>query len=68
MKKDIESILNGIDTANADLASNLPIREVQIYQMGFCAALKAVAVAFNIQLTPKHEANTHQLLSAIDQS
>lgn len=55
--------LNAIDAANAELAVNLPIREVEIYRVGFLAAMKAVAEAFDVELRPKHEADGPKLLS-----
>ena len=52
LKQDIAHILHGIDRANADLATNLPVAEVAIYRAGFLAAIEAVAAAFDVALEP----------------
>ena len=50
LRHDIESILEAIDGANAELAAQIPGPDVEIYRAGFTAALRAVATAFHISL------------------
>lgn len=56
LREDIHNILTAIDQANAALAVRLPLAEVAIYRMGFAAAMRAVAAAFDVVLESQLEA------------
>ena len=53
LKEDVRSILQSILMTNEMLARQLPAGEVQTYRAGFCAAIAAVATAFDISLDPR---------------
>ena len=53
LKEDVRSILQSILMTNELMARQLPTDEVQTYRAGFCAAIAAVATAFDISLDPR---------------
>ena len=61
LREDIQNILTAIDQANAALAVHLPIAEVAIYRMGFAAALRAVAAAFDVVLESQPQGSRKDL-------
>lgn len=69
LRSDIACAIRAIDFTSAELSASMPIREVAIYRAGFYAALRAVSLAFDVDMsdamsrgTPQHpRANPNML-------
>lgn len=57
-RSDLRRILASTWAAHNGLAGAIPVREVQIYQAGFRAALEAVGLAVGVEWRPAQEDHT----------
>lgn len=59
LRADLENLLRAIRRTNDALASHLADHDVQVYRLGFDAALLAVATALNVRLDPFEAVHNH---------
>lgn len=52
LRADIANVVRAIDAANAELSAALPLAEVAAYRAGFLAALRSLALAFDLDISP----------------
>lgn len=58
LRADIANIVRAIDAANAELSAAVPLAEVAAYRAGFLAALRALALAFDLDILPVSSGGT----------
>lgn len=49
LRSDIAGIVRGIDAANAELATAIPVAQVAAYRAGFVCALRAVIASVGLE-------------------
>ena len=59
-RADILNVLEGIETAHADIAGRLHGPEAELYRAGWRAAMAAMAHSFGLSYTPERPAQISQ--------